>query len=81
MQIAKKKNQYQFSVVITQDSDGMFFAQVPSLHGCHTQAKTLKTLYKRIEEAIELCMEIQMMKKQPVIEEKFIGVQQIEITI
>ena len=41
-------------VVITQDEDGIFIADVPSLPGCHTQAKNRKTLEKRIQEAIEL---------------------------
>lgn len=71
---------YQFSVIITQDEDGMYFAKVPSLHGCHTQSKTIPTLYKRIQEAMELCIEVQKMKKHKISSEKFIGVQQMEVT-
>ncbi|MDD3603751.1 MAG: type II toxin-antitoxin system HicB family antitoxin [Kiritimatiellae bacterium] len=43
-----------YNVVIEQDSDGYFVATVPELKGCHTQAKSLDTLMKRIREAIEL---------------------------
>ena len=71
---------YQFPIIVTQDEDGIFIAEVPSLPGCHTQAKTLPALYKRIEEAIELYLEVEKEKKQPIIQEKFIGVQQVEIT-
>lgn len=45
----------EFSVVIEQDEDGYFVASVPALRGCHTQAKSLDVLMKRIKEAITLC--------------------------
>ena len=44
----------EFSVVIEKDEDGYFVAWVPALHGCHTQARSLDVLMKRIKEAIEL---------------------------
>lgn len=72
---------YNFPVVITQDEDGLYMAKVPSLQGCHTQAKTLPVLYKRIEEAIELCLEVQKQKHHPIPQEKFIGFQQIEVSV
>jgi predicted RNase H-like HicB family nuclease len=46
------------SVVIEKDEDGYFVATVPVLRGCHTQAKSLDTLMKRIKEAVELCLEV-----------------------
>ncbi len=45
------------NVIIEQDSEGYFVATVPELRGCHTQAKSLDTLMKRVREAIELCKE------------------------
>ncbi len=47
----------QFSVIIERDSEGFFVASVPSLSGCHTQAKSLDELMERIREAIDLCLE------------------------
>ena len=49
----------QFDVVVERDSDGYFVASVPALPGCHTQAKSLDVLSKRIREAIELCLEVE----------------------
>jgi len=46
-----------FTVVIERDEDGYLVATVPALRGCHTQAKNLDTLMKRIREAISLCVE------------------------
>lgn len=72
---------YHFPVIITQDEDNIYLAQVPSLTGCHTQAKTLPVLYKRISEAIELALEVQKSKRVKILQDRFIGVQQIQITI
>ena len=64
----------EFSVIIEKDEDGYFVASVPSLRGCHTQAKSLDTLMKRIKEAIELCLEVE--KPTP---NKFVGVQKVAV--
>ncbi|MCI5166786.1 MAG: type II toxin-antitoxin system HicB family antitoxin [Candidatus Electrothrix sp. GM3_4] len=66
----------EFNVIIEKDQDGYFVASVPTLHGCHTQAKSLDTLVVRIQEAIELCLEV----KNPVINE-FIGVQKVAVNV
>jgi predicted RNase H-like HicB family nuclease len=47
----------EFNVIIEQDEEGFFVATAPELKGCHTQARTLDALMKRIREAIELCLE------------------------
>jgi predicted RNase H-like HicB family nuclease len=49
-------------------------ASVPELQGCHTQAKSLDTLMKRVREAIELCLEVEG-QNMPSFE--FVGVQRI----
>jgi predicted RNase H-like HicB family nuclease len=49
--------QQKFNVVIERDSEGWLVASVPSLHGCHTQAKSFDELDLRIREAISLCLE------------------------
>ena len=48
----------EFNVVIEKDADGYFVASVPELRGCHTQAKSLDVLMKRIKEAIKLCLPV-----------------------
>ena len=64
----------EFNVVIEQDEDGFFVASVPSLRGCHTQAKSLDVLMERIKEAIELCLEVE----KPVAN-RFVGVQRVAV--
>ena len=43
-----------FAVLVEKDEDGYYLASVPELPGCHTQAKTLDELTRRIKEAIEV---------------------------
>lgn len=64
----------EFNVVIERDEDGYFVASVPALRGCHTQAKSLDVLMKRVREAIELCLEVEV----PTMNE-FVGVQRIAV--
>lgn len=47
----------QFKVLIEQDEDGWYIAEVPELQGCYTQAKTLEEVRKRIKEVIKLVLE------------------------
>lgn len=54
----------QFRVIIERDDDGIFIASVPSLPGCHTQAKNYETAVKRIREAIELYLAVLKDKRQ-----------------
>ena len=72
---------YQFPAIITQDGEGMYFAKVPGLPGCHTQAKDLAVLHKRISEAIELALEVQKQKHNKIFQDTFVGVQQIQVSI
>jgi predicted RNase H-like HicB family nuclease len=70
----------EFTVIIEQDEDGIYVASVPELPGCHTQAKTLDELNRRIKEAIELYLEVVAEKG----EEKqldFIGIQKVKVEV
>jgi predicted RNase H-like HicB family nuclease len=70
-----------FPVVIEQDEDGWFVATVPSLRGCHTQARTLAELDERIREAVGLCVEAESARNAVVPQNKFIGVHEMEIAV
>lgn len=48
----------ELTVIMEQDKEGYYIAQVPQLKGCHTQARSLDELLERINEAIELCLEV-----------------------
>ena len=65
----------EYTVIITQDEDGYYIADVPELQGCHTQAKSIDKLRERIKEAIELCLEED--HKYPAV--NFIDIQKIAV--
>jgi len=66
----------EFNVVIERDAEGYYVATVPALRGCHTQAKSLDTLMKRIREAIELCIEVEGRAPEAL---DFVGVQKVAV--
>jgi len=74
----KKRNgkKREFSVLIEKDTEGYFVATVPELKGCHTQAKSLDMLMKRVREAIELCLETEDDSSGS---SEFIGVQRVGV--
>ena len=66
-----------FSVIIEKDQGGYFIGLVPELPGCHTQAKSLNALQKRLKEAIHLYLEAETGISEKL---QFIGIQQIEVS-
>ena len=65
-----------FAVIVEKDEDGIYVASVPDLPGCHTQAKTLDQLTKRIKEAIAAYLEVEAVKPKEGIE--LVGLQLVE---
>ena len=70
------KPKRKFTVLIEQDEEGYLVATVPALRGCHTQAKSLDTLMKRVREVIELCLQDTNNHVGPL---ELIGIQQISV--
>ena len=66
----------EFTVVIEKDEDNWFIGTVPQLKGCHTQAKSLDELMKRMGEAVRLCLEVEGEDDGDL---EFIGVQRIAV--
>lgn len=66
----------EFSVVIERDSEGYYVGSVPSLSGCHTQARSLDELMERIREAVELCLEREGASSTVL---DFVGVQKVTV--
>jgi predicted RNase H-like HicB family nuclease len=67
----------EFLIIIERDEDGYLVASVPSLKGCHTQARTMDDLLERIKEAIQLCLEVQ--GEQPTERLELVGIQKVTV--
>jgi predicted RNase H-like HicB family nuclease len=66
-----------FNVVIEKDEDGYYVASVPSLPGCHTQARSLDELMDRVREAIAAYLDA----GEDVEELEFVGVRQVSVPV
>lgn len=80
----KREKILQFKVLIEQDEDGIYVADVPELPGCHTQGKTLEQVRERIREVIELVLEtdkelLEEKKRQKTSPYNFFGIEDITI--
>lgn len=69
-------NDLSFQVIIEKEAEGYNVGSVPSLPGCHTQAKSLDKLQERIREAIALFLEVNPDSEESL---EFVGVQQVHI--
>jgi len=67
------------SVVVERDEDGWFVGSVPELPGCHTQAKSLDELMKRMREAVEAYLETEGKEAVEGLKTEFVGVQFLEV--
>ena len=66
-----------FGVVVERDEEGCYIASVPELPGCHTQAKTLDELTRRIREAIQAYLEAEGTGRKERVE--LVGFQFVEV--
>jgi len=66
----------EFSVIIERDAEGFYVGTVPTLRGCHSQARSLDELMARMREAIEVCLEAQGDSLEPL---DFVGIQTISV--
>ena len=68
-----------FDILIEEGEDGFFIASVPALPGCHTQAKSLDVLMRRVRDAIRLYLDSS--KENARLRTKVIGLQRIEVNV
>ena len=71
-----KSKSLNYTVLIEQDEDGIYVAKVPDIPGCYTQGKTVKQVLERVKEAIEVCLEAEQGKYEPL---KFVGIEQVKV--
>ncbi len=55
-----------YRVIIEQDEDGIFVAEVPALPGCISQGKTRIEALRNIQEAIEIYLESLKAHNEPI---------------
>lgn len=55
-----------YRVIIEQDEDGVFVAEVPSLPGCISQGETRAEALRNIQEAIEVYIESLKAHNEPI---------------
>lgn len=68
---------YQFTIVIEQDENGVYIALCPVLQGCYSQGNTRAEALENLKDAIRLHIEARQSLGEPIPVE--VGVERIEI--
>jgi predicted RNase H-like HicB family nuclease len=66
-------------VIITQDEDGYYIAEVPVLQSCYTQGKTKEEALFNLKEVVQLCLEHMTKEGNPIPEQY--SLDQIEVAV
>ncbi|MBI1955375.1 MAG: type II toxin-antitoxin system HicB family antitoxin [Acidobacteria bacterium] len=66
-----------FLITITQDEDGVFIAECPSIPGCVSQGKTPEEAERNIQEAIQECLAVRAEKGMPLT----VDVREVEVPV
>ncbi len=66
-----------FIITISQDEDGMYIAECPSIPGCVSQGATEQEAEKNIQEAIKECLEVRAEKGMPLT----VTIREIEVMV
>jgi predicted RNase H-like HicB family nuclease len=69
---------HELHFVIERDEEGWLVGSVPSLPGCHTQARSMDELNERMQEAIEAYLGAQ---SEDAAVNEFVGVQKIRVDV
>lgn len=65
-----------YTVVIEKDEDGYFIGSVPTLPGCHTQARSIDQLMDRMAEAIAVYLDAEADEPDTL---ELVGVQRLAV--
>jgi predicted RNase H-like HicB family nuclease len=60
------QHEYEFTVIIEQDEDGVFIAVCPALQGCRTEGDTEEEAREMIKDAIRLHIESRLDLGEPI---------------
>jgi len=56
----QRKTPMKLKVIVHKAKEGGYWAEVPSVPGCATQAETIEELLKNVHEAVEACLSVDL---------------------
>jgi predicted RNase H-like HicB family nuclease len=74
---------YRLQVIVEQDEDGLYVADVPALVGCHTQGRTFEEALDNIREVIAMCIR-EMREEGKTVETQYpevVGIKTLEVAL
>jgi predicted RNase H-like HicB family nuclease len=71
-----------YQVVIEQDEDGYFVAEVPGIKACYTQGRTFEEVIENIKDVLQMCLEeMKSRGEEPPEQSEIIGIKRLEVAV
>lgn len=71
-----------YQVVIEQDEDGYFVAEVPGIRACYTQGETYEEVIENIKDVLRMCLEeMKSRGEEPPEQSEIIGIKRLEVAV
>lgn len=73
---------HQFQVIIEQDEDEVFVAEVPGIRACYAQGSTFEEALRNVTDVLEMCVEAMKGRDEEIpVQSEIIGVKRVKVTV
>ena len=73
---------YRYQVVIEQDEDGVFVAEIPSIRACYAQGATFEEAVSNIRDVLRMCIEEMQARGEDVPPPtEVVGLKRVEVAV
>ncbi|MCR4315082.1 MAG: type II toxin-antitoxin system HicB family antitoxin [Planctomycetes bacterium] len=71
-----------FQVLVEQDEDGVYVAEVPGIPACYAQGRTYEEAIENIRDVLEMCIEEMKSRGEEIpFQSEIIGIKRLEIAV
>ena len=73
---------YQFQVIVEQDEDGMFVAEVPAIRACYAQGRTFEEAVENVREVLQMCLQEMIERGEEIPRPgEIVGLKRVEVAV
>jgi len=73
---------YTYTAYVERDPEtDLYVGTIPGVPGAHSQGATLDELYRNLQEVLELCLAELLDQGEPVLGDRFVGLQRVAVSL
>ena len=71
-----------FQVLVEQDEDGVFVAEIPGIKACYAQGDTYEEALANVQDVLEMCLAEMKKRREPIpTQNEIIGVKRMKVAV